>query len=535
MEMIASPVNEDVFSMRISTRRVMPGLALAAAALTLSACGSTVGAGSTGTLSSGGNGIDQGLGLGSTGAATPGLTSSGSNDASVAQGQAGTAGGGSAVDAGSSSTDAGTSIDGGSTSGTIAGTAAFPASGPGWDAKHVYIGMTNQSDVSGVAHSLGLKLDPGDVNADINAVVTDINQHGGIFGRQVKAYVQDNSTAKLQSDPNGSSQATCTYFTEDHKVMALINIASLLDTDTLRACMQKNKTPLMSVSIQPIDDQTINTYAPYLFSAVVPTWDTIMPILIKRLQAQGYFTGWNVSSQTPAPKKKPVIGIIYGWTPAQARIGKMMKQELTAAGYDVASTYQYGQNEKDLTATAVRFKAAGVTHVITDGQATGAMALGAQQQGYFPRYELTSYAGMEAILEDNVPKKQMVGSMGIGWVPTFDTAWAQDPGPVGAGTAHCQAVMAKAGIKFSARFAELIAYAICDGFNLVKDGATTGRSLEPLSVINGIKTLGPRFPQAMSFSSGLGQHSYVMPGGARDIAWDTGCSCFKYSGSTYRL
>lgn len=523
-------------------RRLLAIAGLAATLVTLSACGSTVA--TSGLSSSGGNGsqstsadgLNDGLGDGLTGGSDAGATPQATAGASTG----GTDAGATTSDpTDAASTDPGTSVDSGAggsaTSGSGSnGTTSIPLTGKGWDKDYLYIGITNQSDVASAAHALGLKLDPGNVVEDVNAVVNDINAKGGVFGRKVKALIKDNSTVSLQANREGGAQAACTYFTQDHKVMGVINIATLLDTESFRGCMQKTKTPLMSVSVEPVDDTVYKTYAPYYFGAIAPSFNTMLPTLMTRLKAQGYFKGWN--SSTGAVSSAPVkVGILYGFTNAQHRIGALMKKTAQAAGYTVAAEYSYGEQEKNLNPAVLRFKAAGVTHVFSDGLAVGQFMINANGQGYKPRYALTSYSGMQAALEENAPKAQMVGAVGIGWMPAFDTSFAKDPGYVGKGSKECADIMKKAGIKFNARFAQLVGQAICDGFHMIVDGAKQGGTLESFGVIDGLKAIGPNFRQSISFGSGLSKTSTQMPGSVRDISWNTQCSCFAYSGSTYRM
>jgi hypothetical protein len=49
---------------------------------------------------------------------------------------------------------------------------------------------------------------------------------------------------------------------------------------------------------------------------------------------------------------------------------------------------------------------------------------------------------------------------------------------------------------------------------------------------NGIAAVGPTFPTAFSFKSGLGANRLFVPGGVRDMAWNAGCRCMQYRGAT---
>jgi hypothetical protein len=37
------------------------------------------------------------------------------------------------------------------------------------------------------------------------------------------------------------------------------------------------------------------------------------------------------------------------------------------------------------------------------------------------------------------------------------------------------------------------------------------------------------------FVSGLSKTNFALPGGGRDLAWNPGCRCFAYHGSTFPI
>ena len=58
----------------------------------------------------------------------------------------------------------------------------------------MYVGVLTVNDLHTVAGSLGINLDPGDLEADANAVADYINARGGIFGRRLKMLFRDTKT-----------------------------------------------------------------------------------------------------------------------------------------------------------------------------------------------------------------------------------------------------------------------------------------------------------------------------------------------------
>ena len=430
-----------------------------------------------------------------------------------------------------------TAAAGGPAAGPAAATnnsaSAIPATGPGWDAKNVYIGLTTQNDVSTAVAATGLKLDPGSPPDDGDAIAADINKRGGLFGRQVVILKNDNSTAAIEADPNTAVQTNCTYFTQDHPVIALINAVTLIDTNSLRSCLSSAHTPLISLSLQSLDDQDFSSNAPYLYSALTESYDRLVPLWVSHLTGEGYFGGWN--SVTAAPGTgKPVVGVIYANNTTSSHVASILAATLMRAGY-TTKTYS-ASTTTDLQSAVVNFQSNGVTHVIDLDATLATVAQDAANQQYYPRYALDSFQALDALVSGTAPAKTLQGSLGVGWFPALDVAQAQDPGNVGAGEAACLAALAAGNQTFSGkRFGEAVGLAICDGEELVAKGAVAGGGLDPAHVRSGIIALGSGFPVGASFASGLSSTNFALPGGARDLGYDTGCSCFTYRGNTYPL
>jgi hypothetical protein len=413
----------------------------------------------------------------------------------------------------------------------------IPTKGKGWDATHIYVGMTNESDVEGAAAALGLSLDPGNVQGDMLAAIAAVNKAGGLFGRQLVPLIDDNSTAALLADPNGTAQGDCTYFTQDHSVVAVFNIVTLLDVDSFRSCLADSHTPFLESTIEPFDNTDFSTYSPYLYTLLVVSYDQIAPLLISHLGSEGYFAGWNTGKGGPgsAPVK---VGLLYTDSPRGQRIAGVFKQLLAQAGHPVVASFAVSTDsstaEAQGTPAVLQMEGAGVTHLVDTSGGEPGFAISAQAQHYFPRYAVTSYEGIQPQMMGNDPASQLVGALGIGWAPSLDVNAAQDPGGE-PGAAACNQVMSAGGMHATARFAQAVMDAICDGVQLIVRGATAGGGLDPASLQRGLGLIGPTFPTALGFASGLSATRPEVPGAARDIGYETSCSCFEYSGPTFPL
>ena len=518
-------------------RRALAALALAG--LT-AACGSTVQVQGQATVGSDGLG---GAGFGgSTGTSDATGTGSSVGATTGLGGAAAGSGTSTGLGAGSSSSTTGSSAAAGTTGGgalPVSGGGSIPATGPGWDAKHVYIGVTTQKDVNTAAQSVGAKgLDAGDQEAEVNAVAAYLNAQGGLFGRQIVPVFRDQSTVSTQQNPDAAGAATCSYFSTDRKVIALFNPVTLMDVDSFRACMAQHRIPLFSASVAPVTQQIAHKYAPYFFQSVAPTWDALAPAFVQGLKAQGYFaSAWNTSSGSSLPGK-PKIGLIHDNTPGGVQSAAVLAHALQAAGFPAAQQFQYdSKNNSSLSSAVLQFRGNGIDHVLSPDSGLVAFQLQATSQNYRPRYGVSSINAPVTFLQTNGGPSQNAGDVGVGWAPTLDVDDAHDPGVVNSTQRTCNDIMAKAKQNLTGkRLGRAVAYAFCDGLFLIAKGAAAGGGFQGVQIYNGMLKVAPTFPSAFSFAPGLGPDRLFVPGGVRPLAYISSCQCFQYaSRATTRL
>jgi hypothetical protein len=290
--------------------------------------------------------------------------------------------------------------------------------------------------------------------------------------------------------------------------------------------MLKNKIAFFSVNTTPQDNVIGQANAPYYYQMVSPSWNGFAPTMVSTLRSQGYFSGWDTSTNQSgsAPVK---VGVLAGITDVSVRVGKLVASSLKAYGYDPVV---YNNDPKDFTSAVLKMSGSGVTHlIIPDGGQVLFMATAATQK-YFPRYGLSSSAGPEAVLASNIPAAVLHGSMGAGWSPSLDVNDANDPGDTSSAETTCKSIFSKAGFDFSGRrLAEAIALSYCDGLRIISEGATAGVGLTPLSIYKGVVTIAPTWKSALSFGSGLTPTHLTIPGAVRPFAFVDSCTCFRYT------
>jgi hypothetical protein len=414
----------------------------------------------------------------------------------------------------------------GTSSGVIA------AAGRGWDRNHLYVGVITENDAEKVAEGLGLSnLDPGDQEADARAAIAAVNRNGGIFGRTLVPEFYNEATIALLASPDSQAAGACTHFTQDQPVVAVVNSVTIIDTPTFKSCFAANHVPLFEGSQQPTDTAALLGYGGDVVSVLSPSYTDVAPALVDRLKAEGYFTRWDAADGRPgtAPVK---VGIITPHDPTGATAAHLLAQALTRAGYPPADVYSYsstGAGSGTESAAAFQFRSRGITHVIGTGLNTYLFMTPAQAQGYHPRYGVSTFNAPGVLLQDNVPKPQLAGALGIGVDPTGDVDAAHDPGMVSGPERSCLATMRAAGQNFGARrLAAAVGLFDCDVFRLLKRSMLAGGGLDPSAIVRGVQRGGRGFVPAETFASGLGPGRFALAGSARDLGWDAHCVCFRY-------
>lgn len=503
---------------------------LATAAVT--ACGSTVQSAGPGTTSLGAGGVPGGDGLGAPRAVDGSAPLAAGDPAAPTTAGGAVVPGGSATSGGTAAGPGAPGAGAGGAGAPAAGPAAasIPETGPGWDKSTVYIGVATQKDVQQAFETVGVNgLNAGDQEGTAKAVAAELNRRGGLFGRKVQIVFRDHATIATAQDPSSTAQATCTYFTQDRPVIAFLNPVTLMDGAALRSCFAKARVPLLSASVASLDQKAAQAYAPYLITSVAPTWDPFAAVLVSRLKAQGYFGGWNASTGEAVPGTAKV-GILIKTDEISSRIVDLLRKRVEAAGAPGVEVYSFKEGA-EMSSAVLQFRGRGVTHVIsTDGALLGFM-LAAEDQGYRPRYALSSFLTPAALLEGTAPPRQLIGSIGAGWSPSVDVTDARDPGDTGPGETECKAILKKGGQTFEGkRLAEAVGYAFCDGLRLIVSSAVAGGGLTGPQVAAGMQSAGPRLQSSFGFGNGLGQGRFFLPGAVRDLAYDTRCRCFAYQG-----
>lgn len=504
---------------------------LALALLTITACGSTV---QTGIPSADGLSGADGLGgnVVAVGSAEDSLGGQGPGGSTLAGGSPG----GSAPGTGAAApgTNAASSAPSGPATGGPVSTAGVPEEGPGWDRTTVTIGVMTQQDVQAVAEGLGLNsVDAGDQEADIKAVVDDLNARGGLLGRKIVVDIHDVPTTGTAET---EGQAACAHFTQDVRVVAVYAMALVGDVPSFRACMSKAEVPVFAAGGQAFDDQVFDELDGYYSLMTFPSWTRFARPFLDRLEAQGYYTGWNTNTGGPgsAPAK---TGFLCTDSAIGRRVGALVRDASAQVGHPISSEI-YLSEASDASNAVLRFRSDGITHVLYCDLGLFVFAQQAESQGYRPRYGISTFNTPILFLQGTVSNSQLAGSMGVGFAPTLDVDASRDPGPEGPpGEAACRAMAKRAGLTYgpNQRLAQGILYDTCDIFRLIVDSATAANALDGAGINQGVGVAGPRLRSAYTWVSGLSPSERANPASTRDLFFDGPCACYRYRGGLVPL
>lgn len=405
------------------------------------------------------------------------------------------------------------------------GRSTSPLSGRGFTSKEIYLGFGTQDDVNQAAQAAGFSgVTFGDTKAQVRAVVDHANKQGGILGRKIVPVFVNASTA---NDKAVEAQAACTAWTQDRKVFAVLNPVGRQTHDNLYACLAKAGVPLLRYTGANTDHEDYRRFEHYAPGNI--TGKRFAPVWMARLKAQGYFSGWDTRMGGPAatPTK---VGLVLLSTHDKLR--PLVETELRRQGHAAVETFvaNEGAGPQDFQSTVLRFAAQGVTHVVVPSAEILYFMIYAESQSYRPRYAISSWVAPGALLQLAAPQRQMVGSMGVGYVPSVDVDADNDPGDVSPSTTLCRKIMTDAGQDTSVRLTFLVMLAECDMVFLLQRALNQQGIMSNQAVRSGIELLGASFPSAITFKTLFTATQHDGATVVRDLAYGSECSCFRYSG-----
>lgn len=340
---------------------------------TLSAYPGATPGGSTGTTGSTGSSTGSAATTGSSG--TTGSTGS-------TTGSTGTTGFGSTGSTGATSGSSGstaTGTTGTSSTGTTGpqGCASPPGTAHGLTSKTMNIAIAITDIAGPAADSTFGVADPRRQRAAYQAVVDDLNAHGGIACRKISATFYNVNAA----DPTSRTQA-CNSIVHAN-VYAVLDSGAFAGQSTDEVCFAKAHIPYFTAYVLP--DQLRRQYYPYLFS--FGTYEAVYRDTIFGLRDRGFFDPKKGASQKIGVLVRSCYKDVVSHYFSYLHAAGVPDSRIVKA--DVGCPQVFA-TPIDLQNAVRRFKAAGVNRVtyvqfLAD---FGSFTSDAQQQNFHPKYGL---------------------------------------------------------------------------------------------------------------------------------------------------
>jgi hypothetical protein len=415
-------------------------------------------------------------------------------------------------------TTAGASTGGRPSSGGKAAAAA-PAAG-----KPILVGIPylDNEQRNALMGSVGFQAAaPEDLKANYEHLLADLNARGGILGRRVEPIFH---VFNLAGSRAAGEQSACADFTEDHKVNFAFSGGT---TDTFARCMLRAGVGVIDTQWANLNEADYSGLGGFAQPAAIAL-DRRSRIEADRLVATHFF-------DAPAPAK---VGILYYDESHFTRAAEVLEASLARHGVTVASKQsvhlpdtadEVSQIASGAQSAVLRFRSAGVTHVLTvevDWFVTGFFGLLAANQGYYPRYGLTSDQQL-GNLREQVSARTLEGAQFVGWYPVMDVS---EPKEWSAESRACMDFLRGKGEPMETPQQRKGAVWSCEAVRYLEAAVKAGG--EPISrdrFAAGAVALGSSYKPTSTYLTLMTPKRGAGVAAVRDGAYDTTCSCFRYT------
>ncbi len=499
-------------------------------ALIIAACGSTVPAAQQEAAE---EAAAEGLEVPGGGAGAGGL---GGGDLDGGGVPGGTTGGGGTVVGDGSSGTAGTAAGGGAAGSGGSGAVASDANGPGITADKIVLGLQTVTQAGEGNEALGAAA-AGEFNyrRGWEALVEYQNEHGGITGRRISPVYHNFDALSNQSFAQQEQEA-CQDWTQDHQVFAVLTVP--FSTNIMK-CTQDAGAVLNSIEgVSSISITPTHQKFPVYIAPIALALDRVGSVMVERLKAMRYFSRDQKLGLVTFDHPNFRYAAERGLMPALERHGL----ELTDSAFIHyrGGHSDYPQMSNEISNAALRFKAAGIDHVVfidLGGNLAFFFMQAAERQDYRPRYGLSTLSGNQVLVDllGNDAKPQLTGARSIGWSPWSDVRPEDDPDTKNQTRILCFAIMRKAGVDTSSPNGKLGALAICDGLWSLGVSLRDSRVVNQSTFLTGMNHLRGSYSPGSVWSTFIDSSRHNGVAAVADMAFNGSCSCFKYISKPNRI
>lgn len=362
--------------------------------------------------------------------------------------------------------------------------------------------------------------------AQIRALESYVNSHGGIAGRKLVAKIYETAIANGQYQT--MAQSVCDAMVNDDDVFAGVSEGQV-GRPFMATCLKNAGRVVIDPGTWPYDSVLTKQLWPYLYQPSRVRPERWVRSYIDGLAAQGFFT---------AGAK---VGLIrFDADPFDRVTQKVLKPRLQAHGVNLDTNFEeveistppaltgYGPAAEQLNNTILRFQTQRVSHVIffgTLGEIEVFWFNQAHQAGYHPRYGMSSNDYFRSSSEENSANfTSGGGALGVAWMPYFDVTAENMIAPTGS-TTICANIMKSIGITDGAG-----RKTHCDGVFWLKAVLDRAPVLNAKAIRATVDGLGRAFIPASVFATYFSPGRHDGPSVMRFMKYFTACSCFKYYG-----
>ena len=399
---------------------------------------------------------------------------------------------------------------GGGQRATSAGPHALPR-GTG----EIKIGFHYSENIDSAYAAFGAEGDFVDFEASITKMVGFVNARGGLGGKKVVPIFH--GTDPLNGTFPAQAERACTFFAEDAKVAYVVSGAILPD-DNMPACFAKRKLPLVWNYQYLTSQDTFRKYASYLYMpSNIGTYR--FGFSIGALKAAGYF---DKGAKVGLVRYDTAVHMEFAEKIVKAGLAKIgLKLTAEAAITKPQSAGEAGDSAAQISSAILRFRNAGVTHVIFSPSG-GAIPLlwgaSADGQGFRARLAFNSL-DIPNFVTDNMSEEQLNRAVVVGWMPAGDTYAQYVPR-----TAAWEECRTATGVKDDTDMARF-----CDGLFFLKAALDETPTYGVAGLRSAVESLGTGFASPWSNTTRFGPGRYDGAATYRLMAFDAECFCFEFT------
>lgn len=395
----------------------------------------------------------------------------------------------------------------------------------------IQIGFQVDDSQSVAYKAVGAANKPVDETQAVHAIVAWANAHGGIGGHPIAPILSATNAE------NGSfatqQQSACVNLTEDHHAYAVVTSPAVGGTDEMVNCLAQHHVMDIEENRWMFDSTYYRQLTPYLYRPSDVSPNRWVPQWVSTLAGRGFFSG------------KARVGVVRFNAPVFNRVDAavlkpaLARYRVTAQEAVISepnSVADFGNVAAAVGSAVLKFRSLGINRVLflqNAGELPYFWMPQAQSQSYFPEYGIDT-TDLPNLLAAQYAPAFSGGAVGIGWIPTDDVNDQDIPAGNNAWNL-CNQIMRKAGLaNLSQNGWDVGAY--CDGVFFLRDALKSGIPSNAADFAADVAHLGSSYESPLGFGpTRLGPGRFDGIAVIRDLAYDRGCTCFRYTSSPVSL